>query len=68
VRLAQALPFHGAHPHVRMAIFRNTAVRFDERFIRAGWEDTDFFRQLVQVEGGQLAIANTVKVVHLRAC
>ena len=45
--------------------FRKTSLRFDERFIRAGWEDTDFFMQLLQKENGFLVIANDVKVVHL---
>ncbi|HTP28758.1 MAG TPA: radical SAM protein [Anaeromyxobacteraceae bacterium] len=45
--------------------FRRTDVRFDERFVRAGWEDTDYFMQLRQKHGGQVAISNQVKVVHL---
>ena len=47
------------------SVFRKTDVRFDERFIRAGWEDTDFFRQLRGKHDNPLAIANSVKVVHL---
>ncbi len=46
-------------------IFRNTGVRFDPRFIRAGWEDTDFFMELATRYGGKFAIDNRVKVVHL---
>jgi|YelNatPaOPRAMG01_1025707.scaffolds.fasta_scaffold00115_58 MoaA/NifB/PqqE/SkfB family radical SAM enzyme len=45
--------------------FRNTDVRFDERYIRAGWEDTDFFMQLRRARPGIFVIANTVQVVHL---
>lgn len=46
-------------------VFRRTDVRFDERYIRAGWEDTDFFMQLKEKYGEQFAIANTVRVIHL---
>ncbi|MFZ2448512.1 MAG: radical SAM protein [Syntrophobacteraceae bacterium] len=46
-------------------IFRKTDVLFDERYIRAGWEDTDYFMQLRQKYGGHLAIANTIRVTHL---
>ena len=46
-------------------IFRKTDVTFDERYIRAGWEDTDFFMQLSRKYSGKPAIANTVRVVHL---
>ncbi|MGC8719450.1 MAG: hypothetical protein ACP5TY_05520, partial [Thermodesulforhabdaceae bacterium] len=46
-------------------IFRKTDIRFDPRFIRAGWEDTDFFTGLMFRYGGTFAIANIVKVVHL---
>jgi tetratricopeptide (TPR) repeat protein len=45
-------------------IFRKTDVLFDERYLRAGWEDTDFFTQLHEKLGGQIAIANLVPVVH----
>ncbi|MBW1923793.1 MAG: radical SAM protein [Deltaproteobacteria bacterium] len=45
-------------------IFRKTDLRFDERFIRAGWEDTDFFTQMEDRGGGVFAVANTVRVVH----
>ncbi|MDZ7373237.1 MAG: radical SAM protein [candidate division KSB1 bacterium] len=45
--------------------FRNTDLRFDERYIRAGWEDTDFFLQLRKARPGVFVIANTVQVVHL---
>ena len=38
---------------------------FDERYIRAGWEDTDFFLQMSQKYGGKFAIANTIRVTHL---
>lgn len=47
------------------SVFRKTDVRFDERFIRAGWEDTDFFWQLKEKYGNTFAITNTVRVVHL---
>ncbi|MHC1728115.1 MAG: radical SAM protein [Syntrophobacteraceae bacterium] len=46
-------------------IFRKTDVLFDERYIQAGWEDTDFFMQLRQKYGGLIAIANTIRVIHL---
>jgi len=46
-------------------IFRKTDLRFDERYIRAGWEDTDFFMQMKQNLRGKFAIDNRVKVVHL---
>lgn len=46
-------------------IFRKTDVRFDERYIRAGWEDTDFFMQLKEKVGGKFIIVNQVRVVHL---
>ena len=46
-------------------IFRKTALRFDERYIRAGWEDTDFFMQMKHALKGQIVICNDVKVVHL---
>jgi len=46
-------------------IFRQNEVRFDERYIRAGWEDTDYFMQLRQKYGGKLAIANSIRVTHL---
>ncbi len=46
-------------------IFRQNEVWFDERYIRAGWEDTDYFMQLRQKYGGKLAIANTIRVTHL---
>lgn len=46
-------------------IFRNNEIWFDERYIRAGWEDTDYFMQLRQKYGGKLAIANTIRVTHL---
>jgi MoaA/NifB/PqqE/SkfB family radical SAM enzyme len=46
-------------------VFRRPELRFDERYIRAGWEDTDFFLQLKEKYGGKLVIANDVKVVHL---
>lgn len=45
--------------------FRKTHLRFDERYIRAGWEDTDFFMQLEYILRGRIAICNDVKVVHL---
>lgn len=45
--------------------FRKTDVRFDERYIRAGWEDSDFFMQLREKCGGKIVIANEVRVVHL---
>ena len=46
-------------------IFRKTDVTFDERYIRAGWEDTDFFLQMRKKLGGKFAIANTIRVTHL---
>ncbi len=46
-------------------IFRMTDLRFDERYIRAGWEDTDFFMQMKYAYKGQIVICNDVKVVHL---
>ncbi len=46
-------------------VFRKTELRFDERYIRAGWEDTDFFMQALGRYGRRFAIANTVRVVHL---
>jgi len=46
-------------------VFRKTGVRFDERYIRAGWEDTDFFTQLRFDREGRYAIDNLVQVVHL---
>ncbi len=42
-------------------VFRRTSLRFDEKFIGSGWEDTDFFQRL----GGPFFVTNTVKVVHL---
>ncbi|MCE5336991.1 MAG: radical SAM protein [Desulfobacteraceae bacterium] len=47
------------------SIFRRTDVRFDERYVTAGWEDSDFFMQLRQKYGGNVAIANEIRVVHL---
>ncbi len=47
------------------SVFRKTDIRFDEKYIRAGWEDTDFFKQLKQKHGKGFAIANTIQVVHL---
>ncbi len=46
-------------------IFRKTDILFDERYIQAGWEDTDFFMQLRAKYAGRLAIANTIRVCHL---
>ncbi len=46
-------------------IIRKNDVLFDEGYIGAGFEDTDYFRQLLQKHGGRLAIANTVRVTHL---
>ncbi len=46
-------------------IFRRTEVRFDERYVRAGFEDTDYFMELRKVRGGEVAISNLVKAVHL---
>ena len=46
-------------------VFRKTDLRFDERYIRAGWEDTDFFMQALRKYGGRFAIANTIRVLHL---
>lgn len=46
-------------------IFRKTDIRFDERYIRAGWEDTDFFTQMKEKLKGHFAIDNRVKVVHV---
>jgi MoaA/NifB/PqqE/SkfB family radical SAM enzyme len=46
-------------------IFRRSDVLFDERYVRAGWEDTDFFMQMKQRLSGGFAIANQVRVVHL---
>jgi len=46
-------------------IFRKTAVEFDERFVRAGWEDTDFFMQMKRDFSGDFAISNEIRVVHL---
>ncbi|MFH1148541.1 MAG: radical SAM protein [Pseudomonadota bacterium] len=46
-------------------VFRRTDLRFDERYVRAGWEDTDFFMQMKAEYGGRLAILNGVQVVHL---
>ena len=46
-------------------IFRKTDVMFDERYIRGGWEDTDFFMQMRQKFGGRFAIENTIRVTHL---
>ncbi len=46
-------------------VFRKTDLRFDERYVRAGWEDTDFFLQAHHKFGEGFAIANTVRVVHL---
>lgn len=40
--------------------FRNIALRFDENYIGAGYEDTDFCKQL----GGKFFIANRVKIIH----
>jgi MoaA/NifB/PqqE/SkfB family radical SAM enzyme len=54
-----------AHIPTACCIFRRTEVRFDERFERAGWEDTDYFMQLRKEHGGTVAISNLVKVVHL---
>ena len=45
--------------------FRRTEVRFDEGYVRAGWEDTDYFMQLRSAHGGDVAIANDVRVLHL---
>jgi len=36
---------------------------FDENMVRAGWEDTKFFHELVG-EDGKILIDNTVQVVH----
>ncbi len=46
-------------------VFRKTDVRFDERYISAGWEDTDFFVELSIMNKGRYAINNLVQVVHL---
>lgn len=46
-------------------IFRRSDVLFDEGYVRAGWEDTDFFMQMKQRLSGGFAIANQVRVVHL---
>lgn len=46
-------------------IFRRQEVEFDERFVRAGWEDTDFFMQMKRRCAGDFAITNDVRVVHL---
>lgn len=46
-------------------IFRKTDLRFDSRYIRAGWEDTDFFMQMKHTLKGQIVICNDVKVVHV---
>jgi MoaA/NifB/PqqE/SkfB family radical SAM enzyme len=46
-------------------IFRKSDVMFDERYIRAGWEDTDFFLQMRKKFGGKFAIENTIRVIHL---
>ena len=35
-------------------------MKFDNNFIRAGWEDTDFFNRL----GGTIFIDNSLRVVH----
>ena len=48
-----------------MQHLQKNGLLFDERYIRAGWEDTDFFLQARQKYGGRLAIANTIRVVHL---
>jgi glycosyltransferase involved in cell wall biosynthesis len=45
--------------------FRSTDTRCDERYVRAGWEDTDFFLQMKEKHGGRIVIANDVRVVHL---
>ena len=47
------------------SIFRKTDLRFDERYISGGYEDTDFFLQARHKYGSRLAIANTIRVVHL---
>lgn len=44
---------------------RKTDIRFDERYIRAGWEDTDFFMQMKSSLFGYIVICNDIKVVHL---
>ncbi len=53
------------HIPTACCIFRRTEVRFDEKYVRAGWEDTDYFMQLRQAHGGEVGISNDVKVVHL---
>lgn len=45
--------------------FRNDGTRFDECYEGAGFEDTDFCRQLWdRYPKGRFVICNTVKVVH----
>jgi MoaA/NifB/PqqE/SkfB family radical SAM enzyme len=46
-------------------VFRKTDLRFDARYIRAGWEDTDFFMHAIHKYGDRFAIANTIRVQHL---
>ncbi len=42
-------------------VFRRTSLRFDEKFVGSGWEDTDFFQRM----GDPFFVTNTVMVVHL---
>jgi hypothetical protein len=53
------------HIPTACCIFRRTEVRFDERYVRAGYEDTDYFLQLRQAHPGLLAISNLIRAVHL---
>jgi len=45
--------------------FKNDGTRFDENYIGAGFEDTDFCRQLnLKYPGGKFLIHNEVKLLH----
>ena len=45
-------------------VYKNTKLRFDENYIGAGHEDTDFCRQIWKDCRGTFFIVNTVKVIH----
>lgn len=45
--------------------FRITGVRFDEKFVGSGWEDTDFVKQLKKLfPHGRIVINNEVRMTH----
>lgn len=46
-----------------MIAIRNIGLRFDERYIGSGFEDTDFCLQMIN-DGYDIAIANRVQAIH----